>query len=77
MTRTGWTHFESGKKREAVRFNVMPDPSTGITRFMKIRDRSRDCRSRGRAYIVIDLWAPRVLKDQTEFVPREAGAEKG
>jgi hypothetical protein len=36
---------------------------------MRIRDRSRDTAG-DRAYIVIDLWAPKVLKDQTEFIPK-------
>jgi hypothetical protein len=51
-----------------VRFALLGNPP----RFLRIRDRSRDCKDRGRAYIVIDLWARKVLKDQTEFVPRSA-----
>jgi hypothetical protein len=70
----GWTHFESGKKRESARFALMKDPSTGLPRFLRIRDRGRDCKSRGRAYIVIDLWTgPSILKDQTQFIPRQNG----
>jgi len=72
MSHNGWTHFESGGKRDSVRFALMGNPP----RFLRIRDRSRDCQDRGRAYIVIDLWARKVLKDQTEFVPR-AVREKG
>lgn len=76
MTSDGWTHFESGKKRASVRFSLMKDPATGRPRFMRIRDRGRD-RPGDRAYIVIDLWAPKVLKDQTQFVSRNGGTEKG
>jgi len=72
MIRGGWIQFESSEGRDAVRFDLLGSPP----RFMRIRDRSRDD-TRGRAYIVIDLGARKVVEDQTEFRPKIGGAKKG
>jgi hypothetical protein len=61
-----WSRFRSSSSENCVRFDLMGDPP----RFLRTRDRSRDDPERGNAYVVIDLWARRVLDDQTEFVPK-------
>ena len=74
MTRGGWVPFESSKGRDAVRFDLMGSPPI----FMRVRDRSRDDETRGRAYIVIDLVSHKVIEDQTEYRPKNgSGAKKG
>lgn len=68
MSRDGWTRFRSSRATNCVQFDLMGNPP----RFLRIRDRSRDDREEGNAYIVIDLWANRVLDDQTTYRPRQS-----
>jgi hypothetical protein len=72
-----WRRFQSNTRPGCVRFDLMGDPP----RFLRIRDRSRDDRERGNAFIVVDLWSKRVLESETVFVPKKVtslnGHEKG
>jgi hypothetical protein len=63
----GWRKVEVGP----VRFDLYGTPP----RFLRIRNRDLDC-EQGRAYVVIDLFTRKMVKDQTEFRPRENGAAK-
>lgn len=60
MKTSGWRRFKSGNRRGSVRFDLLNG------RFLRIRDRGRDC-SRGRAYIVVDLYTLKVIEAQTEY----------
>jgi hypothetical protein len=69
MTAKTWREFRSSQGRDAVRFDLLE------RRFLRIRDRSRDD-SRGRAYIVVDLWTLRVIPDQTSYRPKNGSGRR-
>ena len=60
-----WIPFQSSTRRDAVRFDVLRENPC----FIKHRDRSKESKGSGRAYIVINVCTRKVVDGIESYSP--------